>query len=118
MRSGVGDGRELGRAAPGCYTDLAGGVAERFIAPVLKTGAARVVRGFESHPLRQASALLLAFRFVTVCRGRCVAETRALQAAVQGPSHEQGAKHGEQHPADDHSDDNKGDADGAEPGPL
>ena len=48
-----GRGRELGRAAPGCYTDLAGGVAERFIAPVLKTGVrGDSHRGFESHPLR------------------------------------------------------------------
>ena len=36
------------------YSDNKGGVVERFIAPVLKTGDVKSVRGFESHPLRQS----------------------------------------------------------------
>ncbi len=36
-----------------------GGVSERFMEPVLKTGVSEMGRGFESHPLRHDSQIAM-----------------------------------------------------------
>jgi hypothetical protein len=59
MNGNITDSMEEERTPTGSF--LCGGVAERFKAPVLKTGDHFVVREFESRPLRHKSGEPISF---------------------------------------------------------